>query len=190
MLLQRGQNAYSQVTDTYLSVYHDYYAFGSRIYMQDYLSDYSTLARFAIFQSEGGPVPNGATIESASLSLYKFTGYDMVYQLNPLLRDWQEGAATWTRSAAGSLWSVAGASGAGSDYAATADAMAQTGFNPGWVVFNVAAGVQRMSNSSPVANFGWKLRGVGGDVSGLKRFYTSEADGDIALRPKLQITYR
>ena len=133
VVLQRGVGSYTQTSDTFLSSYHWWLAFGSSFWMQDTATAYSMFTRFAIFRSEGGPVPDGATIDSAELSLYKFTAYDMTYNLYPLLRDWQEASATWQQYAPGQPWGAVGASAAGSDYAATPDATGSTDFYSGWV---------------------------------------------------------
>lgn len=188
VVLQRGSTA-AAVADTYLSTYHKTLNFGTSTQVQDLNANYAALARFAIFQSEGGPVPNGARIQSAVLSLYKYTAYNMNYQLHPVLWEWSEMSATWNQRMAGVPWAVAGANGAGTDYAVLPDATASTDFSSGWVEFNLTAGVQRMSDSSPLINHGWRLRGISGYTSGLKRFYTSDFAADPSLRPKLVVTY-
>jgi hypothetical protein len=66
--------------------------------------------RFAIFQSEGGPVPNGATIISATLSLYKWNGPDMVVKASRLLKSWNESQVTWFHTATGVTWTSCEAS--------------------------------------------------------------------------------
>ncbi len=142
--LQDGVNGYAGTRDTYLSSSHNSLNFGTATSLLDG-SLYTGLVRFAIFQSEGGPVPNGATIESATLSLYKSSYYDYTYQVTRLLRDWREGEATWSQWRTGQPWSVAGAQGAGSDLAAVADATAVAGWTPQWLTANVTTGVQAMA---------------------------------------------
>src|SRR3954469_2999322 len=71
--LQQDVNAYTGTTDTRLI--NNGVQEGSRtVYELINESSTSLAIRFAIFQSEGGPVPNGATINSATLSLYKYHG--------------------------------------------------------------------------------------------------------------------
>ena len=161
-------------------------AFGAATSLIDRVSDYSVLVRFAIFQSEGGPVPNGATIQSATLSLYKFTANDYTYRAHRLLQDWTEAEATWNRRRAGLPWAVPGAAGVGSDYAASSDGQAAIGSAPGWLQLDVTPGVQAMSGGQQ--NHGWKLVPVSGN-NNLKRFHSSEATADPTLRPRLTITY-
>jgi hypothetical protein len=108
--LQRGTAPNAAVADLYLSSYHKTTNLGASTSMQDQREYYSNLLRFAIFQSEGGPVPDGAQIISAQLSLYKYSNYDMVYGLHRVLRDWSESAATWNQRLAGQPWSAPGAS--------------------------------------------------------------------------------
>jgi hypothetical protein len=189
LTLQRGANAYSAVSDTYLSSYAPSAPQGAVANMLDYGAQYSSMLRFGIFQSEGGPVPNGAHIRSAALSIYKYSGYNMVYGVHRVLKDWSEAAANWNQAKASSPWAAPGANAAGSDYASVADASATTDFNPGWVDFDVTAAVQQMSESIPTANYGWRLRQVSGYVNALKRFYSSEYAASPTLRPKLVVTY-
>jgi len=187
--LQRGIWPNAEVADLYLSSYHKTTNLGGSSTIQDQRDYYSTLLRFAIFQSEGGPVPDGAQIVSAHLSLYKYSAYDMVYALHRVLQDWSESSATWIQRAPGLPWSGAGANGAGSDYAATADSTATTLWDPGWIVFDVSTAVAGMSHEAARANYGWRLRSISGNTN-LKRLYSSEFAADPTLRPKLVINYR
>jgi hypothetical protein len=189
VVLQRGVNANNLVGDTYLSTYSQTLSFGNVNNLLDYGAHYSTLVRFAVFQSEGGPVPNGANIQSAVLSLYKYSAYDMVYGVHRVLKNWSEATATWNRADASNLWSAPGSNAAGLDYASNADATGATGFSPGWINFDVTAAVQQMSGSTPTANYGWRLRQISGYTSALKRLYSSEFASDPTLRPKLVVRF-
>jgi hypothetical protein len=188
--LQRGTQPGAVVADTYLSSYHKTLNFGALSNVQDQRSYYSSLLRFAIFQSEGGPVPNGAQITSAVLSIYKYSSYDMVYGVHRILQDWQEGSATWNQRGPGLAWAVAGGNGAGSDYAVNPDASFSSSFDPGWMHFDVTASVSTLSGSNPVVNHGWRLLAASGYVSALKKMYSSEFSPDPTLRPKLVISYQ
>lgn len=189
--LQRGLLG-SVVADLYLSNYHKTSNFGSTASALDQQLHYSNLLRFAIFQSEGGPVPDGAVIESAVLSLYKSTAYDMRYGLHAMLRPWTEASANWNQSQPGAPWGGAGANLADADYASTPDATGLVGWSPGWLEFDVTARLAALSASaSPAAaNHGWRLRQISGSLSSLKKFHTSEFADDPTLRPKLVVTYR
>jgi hypothetical protein len=185
--LQRGLNDYSFAADTYLSDYHKTTALGTSTRLQDSDKHYSSLLRFSIFQFEGGPVPNGANIRSATLSLYKYSAYDASYTVHRLLHDWQEGSATWNQRSPSTPWGTPGANGPDRDYRATPDATASVGYSAGWIEFDVTAAVQEMSSANTAANYGWRLLAVKPHWS-LKRFHTHEASNQH-LRPKLVVTF-
>jgi hypothetical protein len=162
----------------------------------------STLIRFAIFQAEGGPVPNNATITSAVLSLYKYSGGEATIKASRLLKNWTPSQATWNVAATSTSWTSAGANGSGTDYVAAADGQAfvaaaspnSCGAWPTtwpavcWLNIDVTAGVQAFK-ANPGTNYGWKLAYVsGGDQFSNKDFNPSEYTHQIA-RPKLTITY-
>jgi PKD repeat protein len=159
----------------------------------------SGVIRFAIFQSEGGPVPNGATIISATLSLYQFQGPDAVIKASRLLKSWNEQQVTWNVAATGTPWTAAGANSAGNDYLATPDGQAQspnadalnctTPSDSCWLHIDVTPGVQAFASGTP--NRGWKIAQVSSSIPGnYKNFNTSENPGFRDLRPTLTIRYQ
>jgi hypothetical protein len=158
--LQRGLNGYAGASDTYLDngARTTVHGASDPLYLDP--SNYNPLVRFAIYQSQGGPIPDGAVVQSATLKLYK-QFYDDDLQLNALLKPWVEGQATWTIAQTGSAWSVGGAAGVGTDYAATADALITPSFNPGWSVFDVTTRVRQWATNAS-ANNGWRLSQSGG----------------------------
>jgi hypothetical protein len=158
--------------------------------MQDQYAFYPMLLRFAIFQSEGGPVPNGAQITSAVLSLYKYSAYNMTYGLQRVLQDWTETGATWTNRMAGVPWASGGANGVGNDIASAVDASATINWNPGMLNFDVTSSLQQMSAAPSPANYGWRVMPLQGNIGNLKQFHSSEATTTPELRPKLVITYQ
>ena len=186
--IQRGTMPGSIVRDLYLSSYHKTLNFGTVINLQDQREYYSSMLRFAIFQSEGGPVPDGARIHSAVLSIYKYSAYNMLYGLHRVLQDWSEATASWNQRSTGLVWSSAGANGAGSDYATVPDASAETGWDPEWIEFDLTTALAGMSNATARANYGWRLLATK-SASSLKRLYASDFEADPRLRPKLSITY-
>ena len=189
LVLQDGLNNYTGTRDTYLSSPQASTNFGSDIELRDInLSyQYHSLVRFAIFQSEGGPVPDGATIQSATLSLYKHSNYHYTYRAHRLLQDWHESEASWNERQAGVSWSVAGADDFGTDLELVADGEASIDFDPGWLALDVTLGLQAISGG--VTNYGWRLVAVSGYNSLPKRFRSREYADDATLRPKLVITY-
>ncbi len=186
VILQNGVNGYSGAHDSYLSRWHSNLNFGSRINLLNHPSHYADLIRFSVFTDEGGPVPRGAQIESAVVSLYKYSSYDHQFGLYRVLRDWQETQVTWNDASVTEAWSQPGARGIGSDIAAALDAQASTGWSPGWIDFDVTAAVQTMANGD--VNYGWKMDSLGGN-NNTKSFYSQEYTSNPALRPKLIITY-
>jgi hypothetical protein len=186
--LQRGVGGYAGVSDVTLSSYQyqDTVNWGSRPDFREFFSNYTNLIRFAVFQSEGGPVPNGATIQSATLSIYH-EQYDYVYELRPMLKPWGELTATWRGPTGGaSAWSVPGAYGAGTDYGTTPDASVAAPWNGGFIPFDVTARVR--SYGAGGANHGWRMLGLNGTTQ-LRWFRSSEYTTDPATRPKLVVTY-
>jgi len=161
--------------------------------------DTGMLVRFAIFQSEGGTVPNDATITSATLEFYKWAGAPSVFKASRLLKNWNESQATWNIAASGVNWNTPGARGAGSDYLAAQDGQAAVGDaslcatgSPGpascWLAIDVTTGVQAFRNGA--ANYGWKIAYLSGaDNNSHKQFHTSENGSWPTLRPKLTVTY-
>lgn len=189
VVLQRGLEGTGAVADTYLSSYHQTLGFGAQTTTYDQWQRYSTLVRFAIFQSEGGPVPDGATITSATLSMHKSTAYSMTYEVRRVLGNWSESGATWLLRMPGVAWATPGANGIGTDISATVAASATVGWDPGWMDFDVTDSVRYISAAPAALNFGWRVIGTGGYLSAGKRFYSSEFAGDPALRPKLVVRY-
>jgi hypothetical protein len=184
VVLQRGLNGYTGASDTFLDNYQRTFARGGATPLWLQQVNYNPLIRFAIFQSEGGPVPNGSTILSATLAVYK-QYYNDTIRLNALLKPWAESQATWTVRQTGAAWSVGGAAGAGTDYRTAADALVTPNWNPGWVAFDVTPRVQQWASGG--ANYGWRMAQAAGGTSN-KQFNSSEYTTQ-SLRPKLTVVY-
>lgn len=189
--LQAGVNGYAGGADAYINSFHSSTNFGASEYLQDKVAGVGTtqlrsLVRFAIFRSEGGPVPDGATITAATFSLYKAGFYGTKYQLRPVLADWVEGEVSWTQSRQGRPWARPGAAALGSDVAAGYDAEGTALWDPGWVAFDVTEGVRAMAGGR--VNRGWLLDPVGGNTNA-KSFYSNESGVDPAKRPQLTLRY-
>jgi hypothetical protein len=186
VVLQRGSNGYSGSADTLLSVYNKTTNFGSNPTLINYAQDYTNLFRFATFASEGGPVPNGATIVAAKLEIYKDV-YNYVYEVHPMLKAWSETQATYNVATTGNPWTTPGANGAGTDYAAAADAQFAAPWDAGWMSFDVTNRMQLISQGG-APNFGWRIVGVSGN-NNTRKLYSSEYAVDPSLRPRLTVTY-
>ena len=185
VVLQRGLSGYAGVSDTFLDSQLQTTSRGAFDPLYLDVTKYTPLVRFSIFQSEGGPVPNGATIQTATLGLYKQL-YNDTLRLNALLKPWVESQATWQNSQTGVPWSSPGAASAGSDYATAADALVAAPYAAGWVNFDVTTRVQQWSGG-PSSNYGWRLSQT---TSGYnpKTFVSSE-DGNATQRPTLTVVY-
>jgi PKD repeat protein len=177
--------------------------------IRDEASD-STVVRFAIFARDGGPVPDGATINSATLSLYKYAGPDGTFKASRLLKDWKELEVSWNRTATNPnplFWSIPGARGADSDYVANADQQPQASVAAAngclnapypaacWLNLDVTAST-RLFASGAAPNFGWKIAQINADPGDpnntnavYKNFVSKDNLNFTDLRPKLTISY-
>ncbi|HEX3155280.1 MAG TPA: DNRLRE domain-containing protein [Candidatus Angelobacter sp.] len=201
--LQNGLNRYAGTTDDWIL-----YSSGANL-NQGTNNDLDirntntdrTVIRFAIFASEGGPVPNGVTITSATLSLYKYNGPDAVIQATRLLRSWTETGVTWNTTGTGTAWTVPGAGGVGTDVVSSADgqgSIADAAVNnctsstmPAacWLNIDVTSGVQAFSSGT--ANDGWLLTQVSSSaIDQYKDFNSKDITNFPTARPKLTITYQ
>ncbi len=189
VVLQRRPDSGHLVFDSFLSSYFPNSSGGGSQEAMLELNTYGLLVRFAVFQSEGGPVPAGATVESAVLSLYKFSGGQQTYGAHRLLEPWTESASTWNERAPGLPWATPGANGIGTDFAAIPDGVGVIGTSAGWVNIDVTAALRQWSGAASTPHQGWRIRPQLASSS-LKRYRSSEYLTDPALRPKLAITYR
>ncbi|WP_326540133.1 DNRLRE domain-containing protein [Pseudorhodoferax sp.] len=187
ILLQAGLDGYAGSKDAYLSSFAKTTNYGGSSVLYEQGTSYTNLLRFAVFQREGGPVPDGAVITEASLSVYKVTSYSVTLALHRLLQDWDERQATWNLARTGVAWATAGAGAAGTDYAAAIDAQSVAAAGAGWATFDVTAALADMQAGA--SNHGWRLRRTAGDNANLKRFHSGDQDTDANLRPRLQVSY-
>lgn len=188
LTLQDGLNNYVGTRDAYLSNWHPDKKNGFATLFLDQDLTYTVLVKFAVFQSEGGPVPNGATITNAKFSIYKSSVYDLTYNLHRVLLPWSEDTVTWRNRSTGLAWAAGGISLADVDYRSTPDATTTVTWNPGWATFDVTSAVQSMQSSG--VNNGWRLRRQGSYGSAnQKNFLSREYLTDPLRRPKLEITY-
>lgn len=186
--LQEGADGYAGTRDAYLSEHGAAFNYGEadKLFEVNAGSRLRSIIQFAIFESEGGPIPDDAVITSATLGLYKSSSYDYHYELRPILVPWLENEVTWLSSRTGVPWSDPGASAPGVDIAVAADAAAQTGWPPEWVNFDVTGALAEIAGGRP--NHGWLLDPIAGN-NNLKSYYSSEYTGDPTLRPRLLVQY-
>src|SRR5205823_2885362 len=206
--LMQGQNGYAGTTDAKIACCSsaDTNMGAAPVYELKGDTSNSSLVRFAIFACEGGPVPNGATITSATLSFYKYWGPATVFKVNRVLKNWSQSSVTWNTTGTGVSWTTPGVF--SGDILATPDGQATVGdaqadvctTPPGgpwpaacWLNIDVASGVQAFAGGA--SNFGWKLAYVsdaGGGTANInqtKEFNSSENPNWPLLRPKLTVTY-
>ncbi|MCF8154387.1 MAG: DNRLRE domain-containing protein [Rhodoferax sp.] len=187
LVLQDGLNGYAGTRDANLASNAVNINYGTLPTMMDIYRYSAMVVRFAVFQREGGPVPDNAIVSAAELELYKSTSYSVTMSAYRMLCDWQELQVTWSSCRTGTAWSVPGAFGAGSDYQAVADGAGLATWSPGWLKINVTAGLVAMQSGAP--NYGWRLRRTAGDDINIKRYYAREYMDNTSLRPRLVVHY-
>jgi hypothetical protein len=183
LLLQEGIDGYSGTQDTYLSSGTPFGRFGSSSSLLEKRDRQRMLISFDIFASEGGPVPDGALIHSATMSLYKFSAYNHSYRAHRLLRPWSERFAQWVERDVGVPWTVMGGS---ADIASAPVAEGSIGWDPQWMELDLTNAVQRIGDGQP--NFGWMIVPVQGNAN-IKRFRSSEEVQEPSQRPKIVVVY-
>jgi PKD repeat protein len=185
--LQDGLNGYTGTTDATICAC----ASGNTNYGAEdtffVVDNHSAVVRFAIFASEGGPVPDGATIISATLSLYKFSSIDGVFKASRLLKNWNESQVTWNIAATGTSWTTAGALSAGNDVLATQDGEGPVGAGANWLNIDVTSGVQAFAGGT--ANYGWRIGQVSSSNPGGNKNFTASEHSSSTFRPQLTIVY-
>jgi hypothetical protein len=189
VVLQDGLNGYSGTRDTYLYNFWANYNLGTLTTMVEQGGYSVPLVRFAIFNREGGPVPDNATVTSAKLALYKTTYYNATFSASRLLCDWRETEVTWNLCRTGINWATGGAAGVGADYLSAADGVGSVGWDPGgWLEIDVLNGLAAMQTAA-VPNYGWRILRIAGDNVNQKRFSTRNFMTNASQRPKLTISY-
>jgi hypothetical protein len=187
VVLQDGLNGYAGTRDAGVASNATNTNLGSRLSLLDIYVYNAIVLRFAIFEREGGPVPNNAVVSSAELDLYKSSSYSVTMAAYRLLCDWQELQVTWNYCRNGVSWAVPGAFGAGTDYQIAADGSGLAPWDPGWLQIDVTQSLRAMQAGAQ--NYGWRLRRTAGDDINTKSYFAREYLGDTSLRPKLVVRY-
>jgi hypothetical protein len=134
-----------------------------------------------IFDNDGGPVPVGSSIVSATLEV-NCTNTGNTMNLYRLTQEWVEGEATWNQRAAGVSWSNPGADGSGSNAGIPLNGDCSS---TGWRTINITQFVQEWSSGAP--NFGIVLIDSGTD--GVV-FDSSESANPPVLRVSYQTQWQ
>jgi eukaryotic-like serine/threonine-protein kinase len=147
------------------------------------------LLKFAIFRSEGGPVPAGAVITAATLQLYKTNTYPAAVQLHEVLKPWKELEATGNGPLKGGKWTGLGCAGAGSDRSERIAAELRTPWRDGWVKLDVLESLQAWARRRRT-NHGWLISSATKRAAAGLKFHSREHKQEPTRRPKLLIEYR
>jgi hypothetical protein len=134
-------------------------------------------------------VPVGATVNTATLSLYFSSPINARVIVCDRLRrtDWVEDQSTWNIYKNNNSWSTAGALNTSTDMDTTNEASVTTTSSAGWFSWNVKNQVQYARDSvSGVAHF--LIRDTSASISSHQYLYSSEY-ATTSLRPKLYIEY-
>lgn len=146
------------------------------------------LIRFAIFKSERGPVPDGAKIDSATLSLYQTASSNGITKVTArrLLIPWSETEATGSHATSKVKWKDRCADDKGADIAVTADGECPMPSPEGWQDIDVTAGVQAFASGN--ANHGWRV--CSETISYCRKSFASSESSPDSQRPRLTIRFR
>ena len=152
-------------------------------------------------------IPSGATIESATLHLYRYgyeeyyeEGEDRVYDIHRMTTDWTEGTpceypcypddgATWLTTDGTTNWGTYGG-----DYVSTPTdgILIQYGTVGIWNVWDATSDVQAFVDGTQ--NYGWLINDAvesiePDDLGPMSSYHSREYGDDESLRPYLEVTY-
>ncbi len=198
VLLQDDFQEYAGTADTYIAYmaqqpFFGAHNFGDEPDLKDSRPTFwgsienGILTRFAVFESEGGLIPDNANIRSATFSIYKYTFYTGIYDLYTVKIPWNELEVTWNEVQLDIPWEVPGALGLGADISEEPVSSSSIGWEAGWLRFDVKNTLQSWS-AAQAQNYGWRLK-VSSDGEWHRRFFRSSEYSDIVLRPELRVTY-
>lgn len=182
-VLQQGLDGYAGCADTTLSAVVPSAAFGGRDFILLNIKQVP-LIRFAVFQSEGGPLPDGVRIVSAKLAVYRTYGDQVRVGAHAVLRPWSEVEANWSECSAGQAWGAEGCAKEGVDRSADSVDQINLEKDKPWAEFDVTAFFQDLGRRKD--NYGWFLRPDRYLVN-MPTFNSKEYDKDVSLRPKLTV---
>jgi|GEM_PF-2630555 len=186
LTLQQGVNSYFGTSDTYIDGQYRNRVPGSEDpnVLRLRRGSYHILLQFDL-----SPLPEGAEVLTATLSLYAYSGSGRgpveVYQV---LRPWVDTEATWLSPRAGELWDGGGCAGAGTDRTATPCHVKTLDGANRWYDFDVT-GVTRLWATGVADNYGFVLAPpAGSNIDYI--FRSANWWQSVSERPKLVVVYR
>lgn len=193
-VFQQGNAGYTGASDTFISAYGDPYAahgfepiIAVRWERSQNKDVEAGLVRFDLTS-----IPTTATIQSATLSLWvshRNNINPMTLSAYRLLHDWVSTEASWYNAKDGLAWFALGANGIGSDRDGAPAASAAFASEGIWIDLPIVALAQGWVRN-PASNFGVTLKPTGDvTVPSVRYELASSRFADLALRPKLSVTY-
>jgi hypothetical protein len=133
------------------------------------------------------PFDTNQSVHSASLGLYvndwesAQSATLMTFRVYPLLTSsWSQSGSTWNESSSGVAWSTPGL-GSGVEYGSTPiSTITMSVGQTGWVWFDIGVVGMNLANTQ-----GWVIIGTSNVGVAHAQFYSSEYQGNSALRPKI-----
>jgi hypothetical protein len=183
--LQQGVQGYTGTSDTYITLFapsSNYSAQANLVVKND--GAYEGLLRFDL-----SSIPPGSVINQATLRLYAYyrdKNATMDVQVYPLLHDWADAEANWSRATVDIAWGVAGANDINADRAAAPVATQSVSAVSAWYNFDITDLVQEWC-ADPLSNYGVVLRGYG--QLSLVYHFASANHSTVSLRPQLVVDY-
>lgn len=152
------------------------------------VSTYS-LMKFLVLENEGGPIPPGATINSAILSLWQWSHFyfDNINSSYLMIRHWEELLCTWNRAThPPGAWEISGAKGATDREQISEDptTLTNSGTTDTWVDFTLTKIFQKIVNNQ--INEGFMIIGTDHPITQL---WGSDYIAHPPKRPILRIDY-
>ena len=143
----------------------------------------------ALLRFELPSLPQGARLQSATLSLYtlqRTTDDPLLTQVYAVGRPWSEDESSWLLANAGEPWAQSGGEGPGADYVEPAVAVNNLTDDQAWYAWDVSDVVGTWLEA-PETNQGLMYWAQGGEAV---RYNLASADNSHKnLRPRLTITY-
>ncbi len=189
---------------------YNYYLVGSTVCSTYGTSDHMTIGTNsnrisrAFLNYPLNDIPTGATIQSATLSLWHYQtlpAADTIHAFR-LTHDWAEGSSnsaigactgdgvTWYEANGGVAWTNQGGDFATGSSDQSAPVSVAANEPPTWNIFNITPIVQQWVNgTAPDYGVAIKLDNEALVAGNLIRYYTGDYTGSSSLRPKLTLTY-